>query len=139
MVRKQGCLREILHRVIERLREVLDEGTAAGGAGLIQHDVVDRTVLDADALHVLSADVQDAVDVRIKKFSGIVVGDRLDFPLVQHERGFDQRLTVTGRACACDLDSVRHVGINLLDRIDRRLERIALIAPVCGIEEFSVL
>ena len=67
------------------------------------------------------------------------MGDRLDFPLVQHERGFDQRLTVTGRACACDLDSVRHMGVDLLDCIDRRLEGIALIASVCRIEEFSVL
>ena len=42
-------------------------------------------VLDLDAFHVLAADVQDAVYVRIKEGSCVVMGDGLHLALIQHQ------------------------------------------------------
>ena len=42
-------------------------------------------IFDLDAFHVLTADVEDAVYLRIKERGGIVVGDGLNLALVEHE------------------------------------------------------
>ena len=85
---KECGLCEINHAVIQGLCKCLDERATARGAGLVQLHAVDGAVLDLDALHVLTADVEDAVYIRLKECSRIVVGDRLDLALVEHECGF---------------------------------------------------
>ena len=96
--REQSFLREILHVVVERVCEVLDERTAAGRAGLVQHDAVDGSVFDLNALHVLAADVEDAVHLGIEERRGGVMGNGLDLAHVQVQRGLHQRFTVAGGA-----------------------------------------
>ena len=136
---KEGRLREILDRIVQGFCEVLDEGAAARGAGLVQHDIVDGVVLDADAFHVLAADVEDAVHIRVEELSCIIVGDRLDLSLVKLQGGLDQGLTVAGGAGACNVDILRHVRVDLLDRIDRGLQRVAVVGAVGGVEQCAVL
>ncbi len=127
---EQGCLREILDGVAQGLREVFDKRAASGGTGLVQLDVVDAVIADLDAFHVLSADIQHAVDVRIEKGGGIVMGDGLHLSLIEHQGGFDQRLAVS-RGTGADDDRVfRHMGIGILDRTDRGGERIALVIVI---------
>ena len=82
---KECGLGKVLHGVGEGLCKGLDKGPAAGGAGLVQGDGIHRTIFDADALHVLAADVQDAVDVRIKVGGAVVVGDGLHLAVVELE------------------------------------------------------
>ena len=67
-------------------------------------------IFDLDAFHILTADVQDAVYVRIKEGSGVVVGDGLHLALVQHQAGFDQGLAVTGGAGVDDSCGIRQQG-----------------------------
>ena len=42
-------------------------------------------IFDLDAFHVLAADVKDAVYVRIKEGSSVVMGDGLHLAFVQHQ------------------------------------------------------
>ncbi len=85
-------------------------------------------VLDADALHILAADIKDAVDVRVEKLRSIIVRDRLDLAVVQHEGRLEQSLAVAGGA-ACDNFCIgRHQGINFPDGADGCLERRSVVA-----------
>ena len=67
-------------------------------------------------LHILSADIQDTVHVRLKERSGIVVGDGLNFSLIQHQCCFDQSLAISGRAGVYDLHIFGKLTVDLLDR-----------------------
>ena len=87
-------------------------------------------ILDTDALHVLTAYVKNAVDIRIEELGSIIVGDGLDLSLIEHERGFDQGFAVACGAGTCDRNALRHVLVDFLDRVDRRLKRISVVAAV---------
>ena len=54
---KQGSLSEILHGIVQGFRKGLNKGAAAGGTGFVELDAVHSSVFDADAFHVLAADV----------------------------------------------------------------------------------
>ncbi len=85
MFGKKRFLCKILNRVVKGLRKCLNEGTAAGGACLVKLHGINGLVLDLDALHILTADVEDAVNLRIEKCGSIVVCNRLDLTVIQHE------------------------------------------------------
>ena len=51
-------------------------------------------IANADALHILPADVQNAVDVWIEEGSGLIVRDGLDLAVIEQEGGLQQRLAV---------------------------------------------
>ena len=85
---EQRFLGKALGAVAQGIGEVLDKGAAAGGAGFVQQYGVHAAVFQLDALHVLSADVQHAVHLRVKKRGGGAVGDGLHLALVQAEGGF---------------------------------------------------
>ena len=131
-------MREILHAVVQGLRERLDEGTAAGGTCLVQLYAVYGAVFDLDALHILAADVENTVDFRIEECGSVIMGNRLYLTLVQHQCSFDERLAVTGRTGPGDLCGIRQFGVDLLDRADRCAERISVVVAVEGIEKSTV-
>ena len=85
---EQGFIGELGRRKAQGIGEVFQKRTAAGGAGLVEHHAVYGAVFQADALHVLSADVQHAVHLRVEKGSRRGVGDGLHLALVQMEGGF---------------------------------------------------
>ena len=136
---KQRLVCEILHTVVQGLRERLDERTAAGGTCLIQLYAVYGAVFDLDALHILTADVENTVDFRIEEGCGVIMGNRLHLALIQHQRSFDERLAVTGRTGPGDLCGIRQLGVDLLDRADRCAERISVVVAVEGIQKSTVL
>ena len=68
--------------VAKGIGKVFDEGAAPGGAGFVQQNSVHAAVFQLDALHVLPADVQHAVHLRVKKRGGGAVGDGLHLALV---------------------------------------------------------
>ena len=118
MFGKKSRLCEILHTVIQRFCKGFDEGAAAGGAGLVQLHTVHRAVFDLDALHVLSADIQDAVHLRIEESGGMIMGYRFHLTVVQQESGLHQSLSVTGGAGAHDPHPLRQLRIDILNRAD---------------------
>ncbi len=73
-VGKQAQGGKVLDVVAQRLGEGLQKAAAAGGAGFVQEDVADGTVLDLEALHVLTADVDDEIHIRHKVLGGGKVG-----------------------------------------------------------------
>ena len=91
---EQCFLGEALGAVAQGIGEVLDKGAAAGGAGFVQQYGVHAAVFQLDALHVLSANVQHAVHLRVKKRGGGAVGDGLHLALVQAESRFQEGFSV---------------------------------------------
>ena len=57
-----GGIGERAHVHVHRHGETLDKAAAARRASLVEHDVLDDAVLDAQTLHVLAANVQDKLD-----------------------------------------------------------------------------
>ena len=68
---------KLLHVIAQGLGEGLQKAAAARGAGFVEEDVADGTVLDLEALHVLAADVDDEVHIGHEVLGGGEVGHRL--------------------------------------------------------------
>ena len=75
---KRAALGKIGDAVAHGLGEGLDKGTAAGGAGLVEHNAVDGVVFHLEALDVLAADVQNKVHLGIKMPGRLEVGHGLN-------------------------------------------------------------
>ena len=106
---------KILNREVQRFGKGLDERTTAGRACFVKLYTVYRLVLDLDAFHILTTDIQDTVYIRFKERCSIIMGYGLNFTLVQHQSGFDQSFTISGRAGVDDFHIFRKSGINILD------------------------
>ena len=68
-----------------------------------------------DAFHVLTADVKDAVHLRIKEGCSSIVGDSFHLTFLQHKGGFYKCLPVACGTGTDDLTVRRHMGIGFLD------------------------
>ena len=79
---EQRLFGKALGAVAQGIGEVFDEGAAAGGAGFVQQNSVHAAVFQLDALHILPADVQHTVHLRVKKRGGGAVGDGFHLALV---------------------------------------------------------
>ena len=137
--REQSGLCKILYRIIEGFGKGLDKGAAARGTGFVEKDIVHSLVFNADALHILSADVEDTVDLGVKKGCGIVMGDRLHLSLIQKESGFQERLAVARGAAAGDPGTFGKEAVDLGDRVDGSPDRAAVVIAVKRIEQGPVL
>ena len=124
---KECLVGEVNDGEAQRFRKGLQEGAAAGGAGLVQLHGVHGAVLDADALHVLTADVQNAVHIGLEEGRRIVVGDGLHLALIQLEGGLQQGLTVAGGAGPGDMCVCRQLLPDLLNGADGRGDGRAVI------------
>ena len=80
---KERLVRELLRRHAKGVGKVFKERAAAGRAGLVQKHRVDRAVLELDALHVLSTDIEDTVYLWVEECCCVVVGYSLNFAIVQ--------------------------------------------------------
>ena len=79
---------------VHRDGEALDKATATRRASLVEHDVFDDAVLDAQALHVLAADVQNELDAGQERLGAAQVRDGLNLAGVGLEGLDEQRLAV---------------------------------------------
>jgi len=134
-----GRLRELRNVQAEAAREALDEAAAARAAGLVEHDVVDNAVLDAQAFHVLAADIEDELDVREHLAGTAQMGDRLDFAGVDLQRLQEKALAIAGNRGVPDGDAFGQVGVELLERSTGATENVALVGNVMGPEDLAVL
>ena len=80
-------------------------------------------IANADALHILPADIENAVDVRVEKCGGFIVGDGLDLAVIEQEGGLQQRLAVAGRAGARELRARRELFTEQAHGVHGRLHR----------------
>ena len=135
---KQGFFGKILYGIVQGLCEVFNKGTAAGRAGFVQQDAFHSVVFDLDAFHVLAADIQDTVHIRIKESGGGIMGDRLHFSFIEEQCGLDQFFAVTGRTCVDDMGFLRHVRVDFLNGADRSGQRISLIVGIERMQEGAV-
>ena len=80
---------------------------------------------EADALHILTTDVQHTVHVRIKERGGGAVGNGLDLAFIEVESGFEKLFTVTGGAGAYNMSIFRKPGKELAHGTYCRAYRVA--------------
>ena len=135
---KECFVREFLRCHAKRVGEILEERAAAGRAGLVQKHRVDRAVLELDTLHVLSADIEHAVDLRVEERRGGAVGDGLDLALVERERGLEQRFAVARGAGARDMRARGKMFAQRMYRLHGGLDGIALIVGVERVQKLAL-
>ena len=135
---EQPQLGEVGDGIAQGLGKGLDEGAAAGGACLVEHDGVHRTVADLKALHVLAADVDDKVHVRPEVGRRLIVGHGLHQAQIAGEGVFDQVLAIAGDGCAFYLDAVPAQGVDLFQLLQHDGHRVALVGVVVGIQQSAV-
>ena len=135
---KECFVREFLRCHAKRVGEILEERAAAGRAGLVQKHRVDRAVLELDALHVLPADIEHAVDLRVEERRGGAVGDGLDLALVERERGLEQCFAVARGAGARNMRARGKMLAQRMYRLHGSLDGIALIVGVERVQKLAL-
>ena len=96
-------------------------------------------ILDFDTFHILTADIEDTVYLRIKESGCIIVRYGLNLALIQHQSGFDQCFTVTGGTGVSDPGSIRHLRIDFLYGTDRGCQRISVVVVIERIQQGTIL
>ena len=110
--REQPLAGELLHRVIHTLGKGLDKRTAAGGTRFVKHNGVYRIIMYLEALDILTADIEDKIDVFVKELGGSVMRHCLDQTKINTESFFDQLFAVTGHRRTADLDIIGEILID---------------------------
>ena len=118
MLCKNSSFCEILYCIIQGFGKGFNERAASGGTCFIQLYAVNGLVADLDTFHILSADIQDTVYLRVKESSCIVMGYGLNLSLIQDQGSFDQSLAVTCRTGISDLCIFGKQFVNLFNRTD---------------------
>ena len=80
----------------ECLSKSLDKGSATRRTCLVKHDRIDNAVSDPHALHVLTADIDDEINVGAEELSGLEVSHCLDLTYIDAQSRLNDILTVTG-------------------------------------------
>ena len=138
MLGQQAQLREISDVVAQSFGKGFNEGAAAGGTSLVEHDGVHRAAADLEALHVLTADIDDEVHIGVEVGGGVVVGYRFHQAQVAVEGVLDQVLAVAGHRRALDLNTVAAELVDLLKLLQDNGYGVAQIGMVIGIEHPAV-
>ena len=139
VLRKKSGLSKILYGVVQRLGESFDKGTASGGTCLVQLYAVYGLITYLDTFHILSADIYNTVNLRVEESCCIVMGNGLNFPLIQQKSGLHQRLAVTCGTGKCNVGILWKNAVDLLDGTDGSFKRASVIIAVEGVKQSSVL
>ena len=89
------------------LGEGVQKRTAAGGTGFIEKNIIDSTVFDTAALHILSTDIQNGGDFREEMESTAVMGNCFHLTGISFQCLADQILAVTGRSGGTNVSTGR--------------------------------
>ena len=130
MLRKQCFVCKIFHGVVEGFCKGLNKGTTAGRACFVQLHAVYRTVFDLDTFPILTADIQNAVDIRREEGCCVIMCHSFHFAFIQQKSRFHQCFTIACGAGMLDHSPFRKLGINILDRGDRCLQRVTVVRAV---------
>ena len=134
-----GFASELLDTHIHGHGEALDEGTAARGAGFVEHDVLDDAVCHAQALHVLTTDVQDELHARQEGLRTAQVSNGLDLARVGLERLDEERLAITRGSHMADGAARGDVRVEIGHDGLGRTQDVAVVVTIPGVEELAVL
>ena len=134
-----GGVGERAHVHVHRDGETLDKAAAARRAGLVEHDVLDDTVLDAQALHVLAADVQDKLDAGQERLGAAQVRDGLDLAGIGLEGLDEQRLAVARGGHVADGAASGDVVVEIGHDDLGRAQDVAVVVAVPGMQQLAVL
>ena len=138
----EGSGGDLPHRNAQGGGEVLQEGAAAGGTGLVQHDVGDDAVPQPDGLHVLAADVQQEGGVGHEFPAALGVGHRLHRVVVRLHGLGHHLLAVAGGAHAQDLQPDARLPVfpgQLRQAPLDHQQRFAVVVVVIGVGDALVL
>ena len=141
----QRLLGEVLHGEVQAGGEGLDEATAAGRAALVEHDVLDHSVLHRHALHILPADIQDEIDLRVELACAAQMRHGLYLAAIRLD-GLEQKgLAVAGRGGVPDVHERLALGIfgdallELAEHAACSAQHVAFVVGVKAIEHFAAL
>ena len=137
LARGQTQLGEILDLIAQRAGERLKERAAAGGAGLVEEDVVDDAVVNLEAFDILPADVDDEIDVGHERARGGEVRHGFDQTEIHAERAADQILAVAGDRARAD-DPIRVLGAQIGQEAAHMRHGVAAVALVAGQQQLAV-
>ena len=129
---------EFGERKFELVREGLQKGAAARAAGLVQAHARNKSVLDGEALHVLSADVDHVAHVGSEVRGRALMRERFDFGPVGAERRLGEFRPVARRTDRADARSFGDRRRESLDARKEALQRISFVAFVPGGKEASL-
>ena len=134
-----GGIGERAHVHVHRHGETLDKAAAARRAGLVEHDVLDDAVLDAQALHVLAADVQDKLDAGQECLGAAQVRNGLDLAGIGLEGLDEQRLAVARGGHVADGAAGGDVVVEIGHDDLGRAQDVAVVVAVPGVQQLAVL
>ena len=134
-----GRLSELLDAHVHGDGKALDEGATAGGAGLVEHDVLDDAVLDLQALHVLAADIQDELDVGDEGLGAAQVRDGLDLSGVCAQGLDEDLLAIAGGGHVANGAVRGHLVVDVVRDGAGGAQDVAVVVAVPGVEKLAVL
>ena len=137
-IRKQTELCKIFNGVTQRTRKRLEERAAAGGTSLVEENIVDDAVFDLEALDVLTADVDDEIDLRVKRARRVEVRHRLYDAVIDGKRVFDDVFAVAGRRAGADL-RLRETRVNFKQEFTHQRDRVAAVRHIARTNNIAVL
>ena len=138
----KGRLGNLVHRDMQGGGEVLQERAAAGGAGLVDHNVGDDPVGEPDGLHVLAADVQQEGGVGHILGGSPGVGHRLHHMALGGEGVGKELLPVAGGAHPQDLQLRPRAAVpvpQLQQGLFRHVQGRPLVGGVEGVQDVLLL
>ena len=134
-----GGIGKRAHVHVHRHGETLDKAAAARRAGLVEHDVLDDAVLDAQTLHVLAADVQNKLDAGQECLGAAQVRDGLDLAGVSLEGLDEQRLAVARGGHVADGAARGDVVVEIGHDDLGRAQDVAVVVAVPGVQQLAIL
>ena len=134
-----GGVGERAHVHVHRHGEALDKATATRRAGLVEHDVLDDAVLDAQALHILAADVQNELDTGQECLGAAQVRNGLDLAGVGLEGLDEQRLAVARGGHVADGAAGGDVIVEIGHDDLGRAQDVAVVVAVPSVQQLAIL
>ena len=134
-----GRIGERAHVHVHRDGEALDKATATRRASLVEHDVLDDAVLDAQTLHVLAANVQNELDAGQERLGAAQVRDGLDLAGIGLEGLDEQCLAVARGSHVADGAAGGNVVVEIGHDDLGRAQDVAVVVAVPGVQQLTVL
>ena len=97
---KKADLRKFFGTVAQDFRKGLQKAATATGAGFVQKDIIDGAIMDFEAFHILSADVEDKIHIGLQMMRSIKMSHGFYDAVVHAEGMANQVLAVAGHS-AC--------------------------------------
>ena len=120
---------------VEALRECLDEGAAARGAGFVELHLLNHAVMRLQALHILTADIDHIGGLRVKECRGAQMRHGFHFTQRCSKDRCRQISAVTRGADTPDLSAFRHLFQQLNHMRKKRRQHGTRVAAIPGLHD----